>query len=66
MAEKKEGGKGGKRKSNVKDDGKKNNGKKRAGGRAINETQLNEFKMAKGETWEKTFQGKCPKKRMKW
>ncbi len=30
MAEKKEGGKGGKRKSNIKDDGKKNNGKKRA------------------------------------
>jgi hypothetical protein len=65
-AEKNEGGKGGKHKSNVKDDGKKNDGKKRAGGRAINETQLNEFKMAKGETWEKTFQGKCPKKHVKW
>jgi hypothetical protein len=50
MAEKKEGGKGGKRKSNVKDDGKKNDGKKRAHGRAINETQLDEFKMAEGET----------------
>ncbi len=46
-AENKEGGKGGKHKSDVKDDGKKNDGKKRAGGRAVNETQLNEFKMAR-------------------
>ncbi len=66
MAEKKEGEKGGKCKSNVKDDGKKNDGQKRAGERAVNETQLDEFKMAKGETWEKTFQGKCPKKCVKW
>ncbi len=65
-AEKKEEKKGGKHKNDVKDDKKKYNWKKRAGGRAVNETQLNEFKMAEGETWEKTFQGKCPKKHVKW
>jgi hypothetical protein len=31
-----------------------------------NTKQVEEFKMAEGETWEGTFQGKCPDKRVKW
>jgi len=31
-----------------------------------NTDQVEEFKMAEGETWEGTFQGKCHEKRVKW
>ncbi len=31
-----------------------------------NTDQVEEFKMAEGKTWEGTFQGKCPKSRVKW
>jgi hypothetical protein len=31
-----------------------------------NTDQIKEFKMAEGETWEGTFQGNCPQKRVKW
>jgi hypothetical protein len=31
-----------------------------------NTNQVEEFKMAEGKTWEGTFQGKCPDKRVKW
>ncbi len=30
-----------------------------------NANQVKEFKMAEGKTWEGTFQGKCPKSRVK-
>jgi hypothetical protein len=32
----------------------------------MNNNQIVEFKMANGETWEKTFQGKCPDSRVEF
>ena len=56
----------GKRKggSNENEEEPKNNQKKP--NKIINDDQVEEFKMAEGETWEETFQGKCPEKRVKW
>ena len=36
------------------------NSKKRSARRITNDDQVEDFKMAKGKTWEGTFQGKCP------
>ena len=56
----------GKRKggSNGNEEEPKNNQKKP--NKIINDDQVKEFTMAEGETWEETFQGKCPEKRVKW
>jgi hypothetical protein len=56
----------GKRKggSNGNEEEPRNNQKKSS--KVFNDNQIKEFKMAEGETWEETFQGKCPEKRVKW
>jgi hypothetical protein len=52
---------GGKRKG----DGKDDEGGRKRDNRLVNNDQVPEFKMKEGETWEKTFQGKCIDKRVK-
>lgn len=52
---------GGKRKG----DGKDDEGGRKRDNRLVNNDQVPEFKMKEGETWEKTFQGKCIDKRAK-
>jgi hypothetical protein len=56
----------GKRKggSNGNEEEPRNNQKKSS--KVFNDDQIEEFKMAEGKTWEEIFQGKCPKKRVKW
>ncbi len=58
----KKGKQGEKRKSK---NGKEGGGKKKSN-KLINSDQLPEFKMKEGKTWEKTFQGKCADKRVKF
>jgi hypothetical protein len=53
-----------KQKSKEKEDGKKGNRKKKTNAIA-NIDQIFEFKMHEGKSWEKTFQGQCPKKQVK-
>ncbi len=57
----------GKRKggSNGNEEEPRNNQKKKSS-KVFNDNQIEEFKMAEGETWEETFQRKCPEKRVKW
>jgi hypothetical protein len=52
---------GGKRKG----DGKDDKGGHKQENKLVNNNQVPEFKMKEGETWEKTFQGKCINKRVK-
>ena len=52
---------GGKRKG----DGKDDEGGRKRDNKLVNNDQVPEFKMKEGETWEKTFQGKCIDKRVK-
>jgi hypothetical protein len=42
------------------------NSQKKMSKKITNANQVKEFKMAEGETWEGTFQGKCPESRVKW
>ena len=52
---------GGKRKG----DGKDDEGGCKQDNKLVNNDQVPKFKMKEGETWEKTFQGKCIDKRVK-
>ena len=41
------------------------NNQKNKSSKVFNDDQIEEFTMAEDKTWEETFQGKCPEKRVK-
>ena len=56
----------GKRKGASNRNGEELRNSQKKSSKITNADQVEEFKMAEGETWEGTFQGKCPEKRVKW